>query len=332
MATIYIGHASKDENNKYTGGKAGDQTGKEVCKRTYYKHANGWHALRPKNVNHANAIVEAMQQAVDNDNVGYDQGERSDIMTSLKKYGSIKKIAEPTECDCSSLVRACIYQATGKDVGSFTTANEASVLAKSGLFENKFSVYSSSSLYNGDILVTQTKGHTVIVISGNPRKAVATTTEAQQTTTTTATTTNNNKQEQVTTVSKGDAIVKKGQQHAIDFTGVKIDVDGIVGNDTNKMKVRVLQHAMNLDYGKTINEDGVFGSKSKAKLGSHYVAKYEKQYMVTAAEILMELHGIDPKGVEMPGIYGNGLVNAAKRFFGDNGRKITASKFLKLVK
>lgn len=331
MATIYIGHASKDENNKYTGGKAGDQTGKEVYKRTYYKHANGWHALRPKNVNHANAIVEAMQQAVDNPNIGYDQGERSDIMTSLKKYGSLKKIAEPTECDCSSLVRACIYQATGKDVGSFTTANEASVLAKSGLFENKFSVYSSSSLYNGDVLVTQTKGHTVVVISGCPRKDVVAKTETQKETTT-ATTTNNNKKEQVVSASKGNVIVKKGQQHAIDFTGVKIGVDGIVGNETNKMKARVLQHAMNLDYGKTINENGVFDSKSVAKLGSHYVAKYEKQYMVTAAEILMELHGIDPKGVEMPGTYGNGLVNAARRFFSDNGRKITASKFLKLIK
>ena len=331
MATIYIGHASKDENNKYTGGAAGDQTGKEVCKRTYYKHANGWYALRPKSVAHANAIVEAMQQAVDNPNIGYDQGERSDIMTSLKKYGSLKKIAEPTECDCSSLVRACVYQATGKDVGSFTTANEASVLASSGLFENKFSVYSSSSLYNGDILVTQTKGHTVVVISGNPRKAVATTGTQKETTVQTAAT-NNNKQEQTVVVSKGDAIIKKGQQHAIDFTGVKIGVDGIVGNETNKMKARVLQHAMNLDYGKTIEEDGVFGSKSVAKLGSHYVAKYEKQFMVTAAEILMELHGIDPKGVEMPGVYGNGLVNAAIRFFGDNGRKITASKFLKLIK
>ena len=30
---IKIGHASIDENGKITGGKAGDQTGKEVCIR-----------------------------------------------------------------------------------------------------------------------------------------------------------------------------------------------------------------------------------------------------------------------------------------------------------
>ena len=127
------------------------------------------------------------------------------------------------------------------------------------------------------------------------------------------------------------AIIKKGQQHAINFTGVKIGVDGICGSETNRMKARVLQHAMNLDYGKTIVEDGIFGSKSRAKLGSHYVQKGETQYMVTAAEILMELQGIDPNGVETKGVYGDGLVKAAKKFFNDDGMKITASEFLKLI-
>ena len=63
-----------------------------------------------------------------------------------------------------------------------------------------------------------------------------------------------------------------------------------------------------------------------------YVKKGEKQYMVTAAEILMELNGIDPNGVEKPGIYGDSLVKAAKKYFGGNGTKITASQFLKLIK
>ena len=35
-------------------------------------------------------------------------------------------------------------------------------------------VTSGTKLYNGDILVTKTKGHTVAVVSGNPRQAVAT--------------------------------------------------------------------------------------------------------------------------------------------------------------
>ena len=135
-----------------------------------------------------------------------------------------------------------------------------------------------------------------------------------------------------TTKEKTNTIVKKGQKHATEFTGVKIKADGLVGSETRKMKAIVLQHALNLDYGKTIAEDGDFGTKSKKKLGSHYVKKGEKQYMVTAAEILMELNGIDPNGVEKPGIYGDSLVKAAKKYFGGNGTKITASQFLKLIK
>lgn len=115
-----------------------------------------------------------------------------------------------------------------------------------------------------------------------------------------------------------------GLTYAKNFTGVK-------DTDIKKAKARVVQHAMNLDYGKSIDEDGMFGPKSKAKLGTHYVRKGEKQYMVTAAEILMYLSGINPKGVETPGIYGNGMVAAAKAMFGGDGSKITAAHFLTLI-
>lgn len=127
-------------------------------------------------------------------------------------------------------------------------------------------------------------------------------------------------------------LIKIGQQHAVNFTGVKIAIDGIVGSDTKEMKIRVLQRAMNLDYGNTITEDGIWGTKTQNKLGSHYVAKGEKQYMVTAAEILMYLNGIDPAGLELPGIYGSGLVNAAKKKFGGSGTRISASNFMTLAR
>lgn len=97
------------------------------------------------------------------------------------------------------------------------------------------------------------------------------------------------------------------------------------------MKARVLQVALNKDYKAGLNPDGIFGPASKKALGKHYVAQCETQWMVTAAEILMELNGIDPNGVEKPGTYGNGLVKAAKTKFGGTGTKITASQFLKLL-
>lgn len=128
------------------------------------------------------------------------------------------------------------------------------------------------------------------------------------------------------TSNSSTSFVKIGLQHAKNFTGVDDS------SNIKKAKGRVLQRAMNLDYGKSIVEDGDIGTKSKNKLGSHYVKKGEKQYMVTAAEILMYLNNINPNGVELPGTYGNGLVNATKKKFGGNGQKITASNFLTLVK
>lgn len=160
MAVI-IGSARHDEHgNCYSGGKAGDQTGQEVSTQKFYNHSKGWNVLRAKDADVASRLAEAMQIASDNENIGYDQSERYGII----KHGINTKIK--TECDCSSLVRACIINASGKDVGDFNTSNERPVILKSGLFDDMGSYRAGFVLHNGDILVTRTKGHTVIVISG----------------------------------------------------------------------------------------------------------------------------------------------------------------------
>lgn len=172
---LYIGSARRDENGKYVNGKAGDQdNGLEVSIQEYYIHSKGWYAFRFKSVEYANKMAEAMKQACNNQNIGYDQNNRLDIMTALKKYGTLAKISEPTECDCGTLIRACIYQATGVDVGDFYTGTQPTVLAKTGLFDEKISVTASSILYDGDILVTKTKGHTAAIVSGNSRTPATT--------------------------------------------------------------------------------------------------------------------------------------------------------------
>ena len=170
---IMVGSARIDENGKLSGGAAGDQTGTEVSTQTYYLHSKGWYLLRPKDVSVANAIAKAMQNACDNNNIGYCQGHRTTVITQLQKYGSMAAIPEKTEADCSSLVRGCCIEA-GFDPGNFNTANEASCLENTGRFENKVSVTSSTTLHDGDVLVTKTKGHTVVVVSGNPRSGSST--------------------------------------------------------------------------------------------------------------------------------------------------------------
>ena len=116
--------------------------------------------LRAKDNKVAEKLAEAMQIACGNKNIGYDQSERYGVI----KHGINTKVK--TECDCSSLVRACIIYASGKDVGDFNTSNERSVILKSGLFKDVGSYKQGDTLYNGDILVTRTKGHTVIVVKG----------------------------------------------------------------------------------------------------------------------------------------------------------------------
>jgi hypothetical protein len=111
----------------------------------------------------ANKIAVAMKTACNNANIGYDQSNRLGIIT----YGTATKTK--TECDCSSLVRQCVKEASGKDPGNFTTATEVAVLEKSELFEKHIEYTSGTTLYTGDVLVTKTQGHTVVVVSGASR-------------------------------------------------------------------------------------------------------------------------------------------------------------------
>ncbi|MCC8039177.1 MAG: hypothetical protein LIP02_13745 [Bacteroidales bacterium] len=166
MSSIIFGSARIDENNKTTGGSAGDQTGNEVSTQTYYTHSKGWYGFIPKSNDVAEKLATAMQQACDNNHIGYDQNQRDSLLTQYKKYGSIKAITTNCECDCSSLVRVCIYQATGTLLNDFNTESEPSALASSGLFEDKISVSSSSQCTLGMILCTKSKGHTGIICSG----------------------------------------------------------------------------------------------------------------------------------------------------------------------
>lgn len=135
--------------------------------------------------------------------------------------------------------------------------------------------------------------------------------------------------------SKADTIVQAGQLHANNFADCGLETDGKYGPLTRKAGVKVLQHAMNLDYGNTIAEDSVWGPKSNSKLGDHYVKRGETQYMVTALEILLMLRRYDPKGVECPGCFGRGLENAVRQYQKDNSLPVTgragADTFRKLV-
>lgn len=168
--SVIIGSARIGENGSITGGSVGDQkqTSKpdykgEVSMQEFYVHSKGWNVLRLKRDDYAKAVAANMEYACNNKNLGYDQNNR---------YGVIHKgthTTTKTECDCSSLVRACVMEATGKDPGDFATSSEADALEDTGLFERRKRYTSGMKLYEGDVLVTCTRGHTVIVVEGADR-------------------------------------------------------------------------------------------------------------------------------------------------------------------
>lgn len=171
MAVI-IGSARIDENGKAHGGKAGDQTGKEVSTQNWYKHSKGWVVLRAKDPKKAAKIAQAMRAACDNPNIGYDQYQNSTLWNEVKDKGyDPAKATEPCETDCARLVRVCCAYA-GIMAKDFYTATEVDKLMDTGEFV-KFtsSKYTNQSDYlgAGDILVTKTKGHTVVVLTNGSK-------------------------------------------------------------------------------------------------------------------------------------------------------------------
>ena len=233
-----IGSARIDEHGKATGGKAGDQKQKttpdykgEVSMQNFYVSSKGWYILRAKNPEVASNIALAMTIACNNPNIGYNQAKRLDII----RTGTHATV--PTSCDCSSLVRQCVREA-GIEVGNFTTATEANVLMGTGQFE-KLTYTKNATLYLGDILVTKTKGHTVVVTSGATRNfnSVA-----------------------VPTVKMG----RRGNnarllQHNLNQCGATLEEDGIFGKLSTAALIR-------WQYANKLTADGIYGKKSEAKM------------------------------------------------------------------
>lgn len=180
---VTIGSARSNEYGGVTGGKPGDQKGgAEVSTQNWYLHDKGWVVIRAKAPAIRERIAYCMEAACKNDHIGYCQDHRTSLWDAAKQYGfDAGKVTKDVETDCSALVRVCCRYA-GIQVGDFTTTSEAAVLKGTGYFDVIRDVAycgSSDKLLRGDILVTKTKGHTVVVLSNGTS---ATTAAPKQTT------------------------------------------------------------------------------------------------------------------------------------------------------
>ena len=240
-----IGHASIDEHGKISGGNAGDQTGKEVCIRSYYD--KNWNfVLRPRNPDIAEKTAKACESMCNNNYIGYDQNQRNTLLTLLESLKwDYTKITQNTECDCSSFMTACALcgGAIIKYKGNApTTRTMVAKFKESGCYEAiRFTNPKHTGLKRGDILVRE-GSHTVMVLDDyTPTNSI---------TDNKPTIKLGDKNDWVT-IAQGRLVVK----------GYKIEVDGDFGQKTRQA---VIQYQK--DNG--LVADGIIGKKTWEKLYS----------------------------------------------------------------
>lgn len=156
-----IGHARKDYD-----GKAGDSSGKEVCKTKFtYNPSNGsvydWtYVFRPKDIAKANKSADMCEKAIANNNIGYcSKGEtnygKSRAMTKLAKAAGydLSKIKVKCGCSCGDLICLCNHYAGLSTCYIGSGKQLAESYKKNKNFECK-KYTKGMQLYRGDVLIT----------------------------------------------------------------------------------------------------------------------------------------------------------------------------------
>lgn len=170
--SVIIAHASIDENKNIKNGQAGDQTGKEVCTRSWYNKP--WsYVIRFKDKNRANRLADAMEMAAKNDKIGYDQNQRNTLLREARKHNyNISKVDVPCETDCSALVSvACMYAGVPEGVlvlsgNCANTRNLRQLLVQIGgvdVYSTPAYTANTDKLRRGDILL-KPGSHVAVVV------------------------------------------------------------------------------------------------------------------------------------------------------------------------
>lgn len=177
---VLISHASSDENGKAKGGQAADQTGKEVCIRSWYNKP--WNCvIRFTDASMREKIARCMENAANNNHIGYDQNQRNTLLTKARKYNyDVSKVNEDCETDCSALVSvACMYAGIPESTLTLngncaTTRTLRPILKASGeveIYTTPLYVSKSDKLMRGDILLKE-GAHVAVVVKGNDLKGL----------------------------------------------------------------------------------------------------------------------------------------------------------------
>ena len=156
--THYISNSGSDENGKYKGGKAGDQSGKEWYLRKWYNRP--WTCvLRWPDINVGTLIAQLGIDAALNDKIGYDQGQRDSFWKEVRKVGFLPALVKVAcEEDCTAGVNALVHCAAYLlDIPAMKAIPETGI--RSGNMRSKYKaagfqvLTDSKYLKNGDYLL-----------------------------------------------------------------------------------------------------------------------------------------------------------------------------------
>ena len=156
--------ASIDERGNVMGGKAGDQTGREVRTGNYYNFGQTY-CVRARNGEIADRIARCALAIAKNDDVGYDQSQRETLYNEMavllwKSYD----VKHKCECDCSELAVCCANYALKCQAfpASLYSGNIVPVMTRSNQFV-KITIGKGFIPQRGDIIVAPGK-HVIIAV------------------------------------------------------------------------------------------------------------------------------------------------------------------------
>lgn len=273
---VRMSNCGHDENGRYRGGKAGDQTGTEWYIRPWYSYP--WnYIIRWKDRNLGNLFADLSVEAANNNLVGYDQNQRGTFWTHLKASNyRPSQITIACEADCSegtiALIKAvgylkgipelqkCNATYTGDMMNYFRSVNGQKYFT---ILTGKYLTNSSYAM-RGDINLN-TAHHVNITIDNGVNCGL--------TSTSTSTTTPTNTKNYLTVGDKCDAV--KTLQTKLNKVGYKLTVDGEYGSAT-KAAVTSFQKKYNLEV------DGIAGKNTITKLDSVIAAKSKNTSSTTS--------------------------------------------------
>lgn len=307
-----ISNSGHDENGKYSGGRAGDQTGTEWALIPWYNRP--WNCI----LRHTNAavrakIAELATKAAKNDLIGYDQGQRGTYWEHLKASNyDPAQITVACESDCSAGVIANI-KATGyllgidslKNINATYTGNLRAAAKAAGflvLTETKY-LNGPDYLLAGDILLND--AHHVATNIQNGQKSSSNSSNSSSSL---------EKNNKTVNIKNGQAWLNSNYgDKLLKFCRAKLVVDGSYGPASRKAALAVWKDLMNRMYKTNLNPaDESFASKEKSVAGKAGVHSGTVGTFTYLAQFILSAKGYYAGAMDAS--CGSGTVAAIKAF------------------